>query len=79
MLGRYLTEKSGKSVEVVDCCYYIPLHDSLQAMLRMDVVRDEVSNTADVQSSNVTSVYTIHVIIGDEFASIKQWIARGLL
>lgn len=49
MLGRYLTQKNGKSVEVVDCCYYIPLHDSLQAMLRMDVVRDEVSSTADVE------------------------------
>ena len=75
MLGRYLTEKSGKSVEVVDCCYYIPLHDSLQALLRMDVVQDEVSGTANVQSSHVTGIYTI----GDEFTSIKQWIVRGLL
>ena len=47
MLGRYLAEKSGKAVEVVDCCYDIPLHDSLQALL-MDVVRDQVSSTAVV-------------------------------
>ena len=34
MLGRYLAEKSGKAVEVVDCCYDIPLHDSLQALFK---------------------------------------------
>lgn len=48
MLGRHIAEKSGKAVEVVDCCYDIPLHDSLQALLRMDVVRAQVSSTADV-------------------------------
>ena len=63
----------------MDCCYYITLHDSLQAMLRMDFVQDEVRSTADVQSSQVTGICTIHVIIGDEVASIKQWIVRGLL
>ena len=45
MLGRYLAEKSGKAVEVVDCCYDIPLHDSLQALFGMNV-QDQVSSTA---------------------------------
>ena len=43
MLGRQLTESNGKAVEIVDCCYDVPLHESLQALLRMDIVRDQVS------------------------------------
>ena len=78
MLGRYLSEKMGSQWKSW-IAVMIPLHDSLQAMLRMDFVQDAVSSTADVQSFHVTGVYTVHVIVGDEFTSIKQWIARGLL
>lgn len=30
-------------MEIVDCCYDIPLHESLQALLGMDVVKEQVS------------------------------------
>lgn len=42
MLGRSLGEKNGKSVEIKDCCY-VPLLQSLQALLKMDVVRGQAS------------------------------------
>ena len=40
MLGCSLGEKNGKSVEIKDCCYDVPL---LQSLLKMDVVRDQAS------------------------------------
>lgn len=43
VFGRQLTESNGKAVEMVDCCYDVPLHESLQTLLRMDIVRDQVS------------------------------------
>ena len=42
VLGRHLVEVNGQAVEVKDCCYDVPLHESLQALLRMDIVHDQV-------------------------------------
>ena len=78
MLGRYLGEKNGKSVEVVGCCYDISLLDSLQALLRMDVVRDQVSNKhgqCTEISCDCYIMYTPYMILGDEFT----WINSGML
>lgn len=42
VLGRYFADRNGKSKEVIDCCYDIPLLDSLQQLLHMDAVQEQV-------------------------------------
>ena len=42
VLGRHHEEVNGKLKEVSDCCYCIPLLESLQCLLRTDVVREQV-------------------------------------
>ena len=42
LLGRYMREKNGKYEEVKECCYEISLIDSLQRLLCMDTIREQV-------------------------------------
>ena len=42
MLGRRYELKNGQSVEVVDRCYDIPLLESLQRLLTISVVQEQV-------------------------------------
>ena len=42
VLGQHQEELNGKLVTVKDVCYDIPLLKSLQALLRTDVVREQV-------------------------------------
>ena len=42
VLGRHYEEVNGKLENVSDCCYDIPLLESLQCLLMTDVVREQV-------------------------------------
>ena len=37
-----MEDKNGKATEVVDCCYDVPLLESLQFLLRTEAVREQV-------------------------------------
>ena len=43
VLGNHSVRRGGKMKDISDHYYYIPLVDSLQALLRNDSVRDQVS------------------------------------
>ena len=43
VLGRYYTEKNGKLKETTDCSYEIPLLKSLQHLLNIEVIREQVN------------------------------------
>lgn len=42
VIGSYQKEVNGKLVEVKDCSYDIPLLQSLQCLMRTDIVREQV-------------------------------------
>ena len=42
VLGRHYELKNGKTVEVVDRCYDVPLLESLQCLLSCSVVQEQV-------------------------------------
>ena len=43
VLGRHMCERNGRSIEVTECCYDVSLIDSLQRLLCMDAVREQVA------------------------------------
>jgi len=42
VLGRSFATKNGQTVEVIDCCYDIPLLRSLQCILQTEAVQEQV-------------------------------------
>lgn len=62
MLGRRYELKNGKSVEVVDCCYDIPLLKSLQLLLATDVVHEQVYFILTALFVHVLSKQFIHMM-----------------
>ena len=53
VLGHHYEEINGKLKEVSDCCYDIPLLHSLQCLLRMDLVREQVCMYMVIVPANV--------------------------
>ena len=46
VVGRYYEEKGGQMKEIVDCVYDVDLLNSLQNLLTMSTVRDQVHDTS---------------------------------
>lgn len=52
VLGRYHHEVNGKIVEVKDCSYDIPLLESLQCLLKTNIVRDQVCSALEYSGTS---------------------------
>jgi hypothetical protein len=62
VLGRHMCEKNGRSIEVIECCYDISLIDSLQRLLCMDAVREQVPYTRKLYWYNMYRC-PLHILI----------------
>ena len=65
--------------EIVDCVYDVDLLNSLQSLLTMSTVREQVHPTLYIENILFPTVWYYLTIIGHEFSFCTQWTFRRLL
>ena len=56
------SEKNGKLQVITDCCYEIPLLESLQCLLKTEIITEQVSSAYN------GSLSYVYLFVGNEFS-----------